>query len=74
MNNHIWFYKMGAGRQGHLLIGERDYLGTVEAILLNATYVVVLAEGKAQLQLIEGAEEGTFTVLLIDSHCFFRLQ
>lgn len=52
MNNRAWFYALAD--KGPEQLKDREYLGTVNAIHLNADYAAVLFEGKVQLHLIEG--------------------
>ncbi|KAL9972694.1 hypothetical protein ACROYT_G019054 [Oculina patagonica] len=52
MNNRAWFYTLAD--KGPEQLKDREYLGTVNAIHLNADYAAVLFEGKVQLHLIEG--------------------
>eukprot|EP01112_Ceratiomyxa_fruticulosa_P008153 TRINITY_DN2109_c0_g1_i1.p1 TRINITY_DN2109_c0_g1~~TRINITY_DN2109_c0_g1_i1.p1 ORF type:complete len:1418 (-),score=299.30 TRINITY_DN2109_c0_g1_i1:29-4282(-) len=49
--------KGGPPPQVSIVVGERDYLGTVQNIQINHLYAAVLAEGVAQLHLIEGKGE-----------------
>ncbi|ESO89539.1 hypothetical protein LOTGIDRAFT_218902 [Lottia gigantea] len=51
MNNRAWFYSLASDVPVRLK--DREYLGTVQAISLNADYAAVLFEGKVQLHLIE---------------------
>lgn len=52
MNNRAWFYSLA--EKGSEQLKDREYLGTVNTIHLNADYAAVLFEGKVQLHLIEG--------------------
>ncbi|XP_073252735.1 WD repeat-containing protein 19-like [Porites lutea] len=52
MNNRAWFYSLAD--KGPEQVKDREYLGTVNAIYLNADYAAVLFEGKVQLHLVEG--------------------
>ncbi|XP_015750189.1 PREDICTED: WD repeat-containing protein 19-like [Acropora digitifera] len=52
MNNRAWFYSLA--EKGSEQLKDREYLGTVTAIHLNADYAAVMFEGKVQLHLIEG--------------------
>jgi hypothetical protein len=60
MNNHIWYYQIGTAGTATTSVGNRDYLGTVAAVALNATHVAVLAEGRVHLHAI-GGEGGMAT-------------
>ncbi|EDO29788.1 predicted protein, partial [Nematostella vectensis] len=57
MNNRAWFYMLGD--KGTEQLKDREYLGTVNAIHLNADYAAVLFENKVQLHLIEGENTDT---------------
>ncbi|XP_076359241.1 WD repeat-containing protein 19-like isoform X2 [Tachypleus tridentatus] len=52
MNNRAWFY--GLGETGPFPVRDREYLGSVQNIQLNADYAAALLEGKIQLHVIEG--------------------
>ena len=57
MNNRAWFYALGdagSGGGGVEFIRDREYLGTVQAIHLNADYCAVRFDGKIQLHVLEG--------------------
>jgi len=56
MNNRAWFYATGDAGSVEL-IRDREYLGTVQGIFLNADYCAVRFDGKIQLHVLEG--EGT---------------
>lgn len=49
-NNHWWFYRTSGD---YSLVHERDYMGTVENVQLNATYAAILYEGQVLLHSIE---------------------
>ncbi|XP_071847434.1 WD repeat-containing protein 19-like isoform X2 [Apostichopus japonicus] len=55
MNNRAWFYLLGD--KGPEKLKDREYLGTITSMSLNADYAAVLMENKVQLHLIES--EGT---------------
>ncbi|XP_065930444.1 WD repeat-containing protein 19-like isoform X2 [Magallana gigas] len=57
MNNRAWFYLLGDA--GIERLKDREYLGTVNHICLNADYAAVGFEGKVQLHMIEGETAGT---------------
>lgn len=57
MNNRAWFYLLGDA--GIERLKDREYLGTVNDICLNADYAAVGFEGKVQLHMIEGETAGT---------------
>lgn len=57
MNNRAWFYLMGDA--GIEKLKDREYLGTVQSICLNADYAAARFEGKVQLHMIEGETQGT---------------
>ncbi|XP_074649650.1 WD repeat-containing protein 19-like isoform X1 [Tubulanus polymorphus] len=57
MNNRAWFYMLSEG--GPEKMKDREYLGTVQSIKLNADYAGVSFEGKVQLHMIEGESMGT---------------
>ncbi|KAK3101973.1 hypothetical protein FSP39_007745 [Pinctada imbricata] len=57
MNNRAWFYLLGDS--GVERLKDREYLGTVNSIHLNADYAAVGFEGKVQLHMIEGETTGT---------------
>ncbi|XP_025088691.1 WD repeat-containing protein 19-like isoform X2 [Pomacea canaliculata] len=56
MNNRAWFYFLGSGSPERLK-ENREYLGTVQFISLNADYAAVSFDNKVLLHMIEG--EGT---------------
>lgn len=41
-NNHLWFYRTSGD---YSLVHEREYIGTVENVQLNAKYAAILYEG-----------------------------
>ncbi|GAB6019440.1 WD repeat-containing protein 19 [Chamberlinius hualienensis] len=56
MNNRAWFYSFNDNEPE--LGSEREYLGTIQFMTLNADYSCVLYEGKLHLHLIDmGTEE-----------------
>ncbi|XP_033742140.1 WD repeat-containing protein 19-like isoform X1 [Pecten maximus] len=57
MNNRAWFYLLGDN--GLEKLKDREYLGTVGTICLNADYAAVSFEGRVQLHMIEGETAGT---------------
>jgi hypothetical protein len=63
MNNHAWFYATGGDHPRGRLVGEREYVSTVEAICLNATQAAVLAKGRVTLHAIDSQSDGTVSML-----------
>ena len=57
MNNRAWFYLMGETNVD--LLRDREYLGTVQDMQVNADYCAVKYEGKIQLHVLES--EGVVT-------------
>ena len=57
MNNRAWFYLLGETNVD--LLRDREYLGTVTDMQLNADYCAVKYEGKIQLHVLES--EGVVT-------------
>ncbi|KAK7098094.1 WD repeat-containing protein 19-like [Littorina saxatilis] len=57
MNNRAWFYILGDNGP-EMLKEQREYLGTVRAMSLNADYAAVSFEGKVQLHMIESDTTG----------------
>ncbi|KAL3878608.1 hypothetical protein ACJMK2_030942 [Sinanodonta woodiana] len=57
MNNRAWFYLLG--ENGLEKMKDREYLGTVHSIKLNADYAAVHFEDKVQLHMIEGETAGS---------------
>ena len=57
MNNRAWFYLMGETNVD--LLRDREYLGTVQDMQVNADYCAVRYEGKIQLHVLES--EGVVT-------------
>ncbi|XP_033108550.1 WD repeat-containing protein 19-like isoform X2 [Anneissia japonica] len=51
MNNRAWFYLLGT--KGPEKLSDREYLGTIVGMSLNADYVAVAFENQVQLNLIE---------------------
>ncbi|XP_041357231.1 WD repeat-containing protein 19-like isoform X2 [Gigantopelta aegis] len=52
MNNRAWFYLLN--NEGPAKPKDREYLGTVQSIAVNADYAAVSFEGKVQLHMIDG--------------------
>ncbi|XP_076036473.1 intraflagellar transport protein Oseg6 [Oratosquilla oratoria] len=52
MNNRAWIYNLGDDNT--VFLRDREYLGTVLSVRVNADYVSVLYEGKIQFHLLEG--------------------
>lgn len=62
MNNRIWFYELNAGTEDEKLqkaalkstnfLFDKEYLGNIHSVCLNAEYVSVLFEGKLHLHLV----------------------
>lgn len=56
MNNRTWYYDLTRPQPGQedspLKLKERQYLGAVTSIKLNAEYASVLFEGKIQLHMV----------------------
>jgi WD repeat-containing protein 19 len=50
MNNRAWFFELGQNKA--TLLRDREYLGTVTSLRLNAEYASVLYEGKIQLHMV----------------------
>lgn len=62
MNNRVWFYDLTllaqeAGTAPRLL-KDKEYLGTINSMKLNADYASILHEGKLQLHMLESSEHG----------------
>ncbi len=53
MNNRAWFYAL-AGSGAAELLRDREYLGSVRSLQLNADYCAALFDGKVQLHVLEG--------------------
>ena len=56
MNNHVLFHDLRDA--GCPLAHEKEYLGTVDAIHLNADYVAVLSSGRISLEALLGPDSG----------------
>ena len=56
MNNHVFFHSLT--EKGCPQVAEREYLGTVEVVRLNADYVAVLTEGRVHLHALSDAAQG----------------
>lgn len=54
MNNRAWFFELG--QNNPTLLKDREYLGTVTSMRLNAEYTSVLYEGRIQLHMIENPD------------------
>lgn len=54
MNNRVWFYGVHGGRAS--MAEEREYLGTVDAVTMNANYAAVLSEGRVK---VHGITQGS---------------
>lgn len=63
MNNRIWFYDLDNGKDEDVLspvlklpriLTDREYLGNVTNVCLNAEYASVLFEGKIHLHQVGG--------------------
>ncbi|CAL4106792.1 unnamed protein product, partial [Meganyctiphanes norvegica] len=52
MNNRAWFYTLAEDTT--MFLRDREYLGTVSSVHVNADYISVLYEGKIQFHLLEG--------------------
>nr|XP_053654166.1 WD repeat-containing protein 19-like [Cherax quadricarinatus] len=52
MNNRAWIYTLG--EESAMLLRDREYLGTITSVHVNADYASVLYEGKIQFHLLEG--------------------
>lgn len=50
MNNRAWFYLLG--ESGAELQSDKEYLGTVNKIMLNGDYAAVLYDNKLQLHMV----------------------
>ncbi|XP_046624059.1 WD repeat-containing protein 19 isoform X1 [Neodiprion virginianus] len=57
LNNRVLFWNLTKFNYDHPVHFERDYLGTVESICLNQTFVSVLFDGKLQLHTIETEQD-----------------
>lgn len=85
MNNHAWFYDFTRispkADKTPTLVSDRQYLGAVTSMKLNAEYASVLYDGKIQLHMIEQPEishedkeskifpDGNNEHAVITSHC-----
>ncbi|XP_072170705.1 WD repeat-containing protein 19-like [Diadema setosum] len=56
MNNRAWFYVLSD--KGPEKLKDREYLGTIQSMCLNADYAAVAFENKVQLHLIESEGAG----------------
>lgn len=56
MNNHAWFYDFTRASprtdKTPVLVSDREYLGAVVSMKLNAEYASVLYDGKIQLHMV----------------------
>ena len=57
-NNRVWFYGAAHGRPVDL-VAERDYVGSVKAVHLNARYAAVLCAGRVHLHAIVAGSVAT---------------
>lgn len=58
MNNHVFFHSIA--KPDCPLVGEREYVGTVDQVLLNADFVAVRSEGRIALHAV-GQPDGAAT-------------
>jgi len=61
MNNHVYFHELDGDRCA--LVAEREYLGSVDSVHLNAEMAAVCSEGRLQLHAIADAESGAARTL-----------
>lgn len=55
LNNRIWYYKINISDPIKLstsLLGDREYLGTVKNVCINAEFISVLFEGRLQIHTV----------------------
>jgi len=55
MNNRIWFYKINTSDSNKLstvLLGDREYLGSIKCVSINCEFVSVLFEGRLQIHTV----------------------
>lgn len=61
-NNYLWFFGYdGQSLSVHsskALLGEKQYVGTVESVQLTKTHVAVLTEGKIQVHSLDFSNSG----------------
>ncbi|CAB4063815.1 WDR19 [Lepeophtheirus salmonis] len=59
MNNRVWFYSINSENMNIEFIKDREYLGSIQEICLNADYCAVRFDGgRIQLHVLEGANAG----------------
>lgn len=58
MNNHVFFHSITDAECA--LVGEREYMGTVDQVLLNAEFVAIRSEGRVHLHAL-GEPSGSAT-------------
>lgn len=60
MNNRIWFYDLTKPQPGiedaPLLLKDKQYLSSINAVKMNSEYAAVFYEGKIQLHLVSVLE------------------
>lgn len=56
MNNQVFFHSLEA--DDCPLAFEREYLGTVDQVILNADFVAVLSEGRVQVHTLREGDDG----------------
>jgi WD repeat-containing protein 19 len=56
MNNHVFFHSIA--KPDCPLVGEREYVGTVDQVLLNADFVAVRSEGRIALHALGQTDGG----------------
>lgn len=55
MNNRVWYYKINTSESTEistLLLGDREYLGSIKNICINNEFISVLFEGKLQIHTV----------------------
>jgi len=62
INNQAWIYRIATNgdqsqQSGAIKVNQRDYLGTVDEILLNDHIAAVRSEGRVQLHTVEMADD-----------------
>lgn len=63
MNNRIWFYKINASDMSQLstlLLGDREYLGSIKNVCINNKFISVLFEGRLQIHTVS-----LFTIIFL---------
>ncbi|XP_077574282.1 WD repeat-containing protein 19 isoform X1 [Stigmatopora nigra] len=58
MNNKAWFYAPLEQESEFTKLKEIEYFGTIANMCLNAKYAAALFDGKVQLHMIDGSEQG----------------